>query len=84
MALGPLSPRLIPRVILPLPRLLQRMVSLMVLATHRLPKSRSYHDVLAGASSSTNQAFSFLKASIKGFPTLLIYDDDIMKLVVPY
>ncbi|KAH0465612.1 hypothetical protein IEQ34_005715 [Dendrobium chrysotoxum] len=47
-------------------------------------RSSSFHDVLAGSSSSEDPIFSFTKSMVKGYPVILMSDDDILKLASPY
>ncbi|KAI0529147.1 hypothetical protein KFK09_001694 [Dendrobium nobile] len=49
-----------------------------------LASSRSFGDVLAGPSQSKDPSFSFTKLIVKGYPAILMSDDDIIKLASPF
>ncbi|KAH0466657.1 hypothetical protein IEQ34_003895 [Dendrobium chrysotoxum] len=49
-----------------------------------IPKSHSFCDILAGGVPSKDFGFSFTRSSKKCFPSLLIFEDDIVKPSSPY
>ncbi|KAI0496673.1 hypothetical protein KFK09_022997 [Dendrobium nobile] len=46
--------------------------------------SRSFRDVLAGSVSTLNPSLSLTKSIVRGVPALIMSDEDILKLALPY